>query len=884
MEDERLRPEDFLEAVKQEKKTDGRGKLKIFLGLAPGVGKTYTMLSEAHERQAEGTYVLVGNVETHGREETALLLEGLEVLPRKIMTYRDKQFAELDLDAVLKLHPQLVIIDELAHMNIPGSRHPKRWQDVMEILENGIDVYTTLNVQHIESLNDVVKNITDVAVRETVPDLIIEGASSIRLIDLSPEELLVRLKEGKVYLGEQPQIAALNFFQVDKLTALREIVLRYTAERVDHDLKGLSFQTDRGFTWKPREKFMVAVTSALTSQKLIRTARRLASRINAPWIVLYVDTGRELDDEENKQLLRNLALARNLGAEVLTTNDPDVANGIERVAKQRGVTQIVLGRSPARTFFGIFQPITLVDKLALICKDIDLHVIRKEGLLSTHQGKKLIGKTARNGLPSYFFVALIILILTAANWVALPLVGYKVVGVIYLIGIICMSLFFRKGPILVGALLSGFAWVFFFIPPIGRLLIDSYEDRAILALYFVSAIATGILADRARAHQQMLAKREESAQALYDIVRFIATLPGKTELFKMVKESLEKQIKGSFEIVEKKANGELNFNPESTLLTSEKEKNAAIWAFENEKEAGWSTDSLPASQNLYIPLMGFHEADGLLIYQPVGDRPLTPEQTNFLYTVCQQLATYLERSLTEEKERENEQVKQVEKFYKTILERVSHMFSPSLEIIQRATKDIHVKAKSLDAKLDITGSLKAIQNASEGLLKILGNILAMAQLSEGLIPLNKKQQNMKELVQECCENVRKSNHTHTIEELYDENIPLIAVDFYLIEMVLFNLIYNAIENSPPTTKVLVEVRLAADFLRLSVAGAEIPLSAEDAKLIYEKFFRLPESVAPDIGLGLAIAKTIVEVHDGYLRAELDERSTMKFSLFLPLTP
>ena len=369
-------PEALLKAIQATENKRGKGRLKIFLGMAAGVGKTYTMLEAAQKKLAEKVDIVVGTVQTHGRPETAKLLDHLKVIPEKKVLYKEKEFSELDVDEILRIKPQIVLIDELAHTNIPGSRNLKRWQDVIEILDAGIDVYTTVNIQHIESYKDIIEGITGIKIRETVPDLMLEHSADIELVDITPGELLQRLKEGKVYTGDLPSIALKNFFQEDRLTALREVALRFTAEMVDQALHEMAIMAKRVRAWKTRERLIVAINPYPYAQQLIRSARRLALTLHAPWSVVYVDNGESLDEEESTSLAKNLALARELGAEVITTQDIDIAQGIQRVAEQKEATQIILGKEVKKKFFRFFRH-SLADRLSKINSGIDIHIIRE---------------------------------------------------------------------------------------------------------------------------------------------------------------------------------------------------------------------------------------------------------------------------------------------------------------------------------------------------------------------------------------------------------------------------------------------------------------------------------------------------------------------------
>jgi two-component system sensor histidine kinase KdpD len=648
-ESEELRPnpQDLLRAITKEEIKGTKGRLKIFLGMSAGVGKTYSMLEEAHRMLKLGTDVVAGTIDTHGRSETAVLLEGIPVIPEKWYKYKDTVFEELDIDAIIARKPQLVLIDELAHTNVPGSRHPKRWQDVVEVLDNGIDVYTTLNVQHIDSLKDDIENIAGIAIRETVPDMIIEAADYIELVDIPPDTLLQRLKEGKVYLGDQSEIAARHFFKQDRLTALREMVLRYAAAKIDHDLQGMVSTVERKEGWQPGERLLVAVSPSPHSQKLIRKTRRLAFNLNAPWIALHVDDGRELSEEQKSLLSKNITLARELGAEVITTQDPAISEAILRIARQRGVTQIIIGRPPKR-FFRDFFGYTLLDQLAIECADIDIHVLRQRPIVNPYRYKFHLLSFPKEW-SSYLIVLMMVMLLTFISGIIVPIIGYKVVGFFFLASILSLSLIFLKGPVILASLVYAVIWVYYFIPKSEGVPIYRNEDFYLFFLYILTAVFTSVLIDRARKNRQMLLMREVSAEVLYDIVRSITNSTSSKNAIQSVKEKVTAILPGKCNIIIKTPDNGLNFTADPTVVYDEKEKAAAGWVFENGKEAGWSTTTLPMVKNLYLPLKGFDEIVGVLAYEPNNEVDISVERKNFLYTVGQQLANQIERSFREEK-------------------------------------------------------------------------------------------------------------------------------------------------------------------------------------------------------------------------------------------
>lgn len=874
MEEERPNPEDLLDSIQREESRRKKGKLKIFLGAAAGVGKTYAMLEEAQQLKRDGVDVVIGVIDSHGRQETEKLLSNLDIIPLKEIGYKNATFKEMDLDQILIRNPQVVIVDELAHSNVPGSRHPKRWQDVMEILDHGIDVYTTLNVQHIESLKDVVEKIAGILIRETVPDVVVENAAFIELIDIPPDELLVRLKEGKVYLGDQSVIAAKNFFQGDRLTALREIVLRYAAEKVDHDLKGMISTTQRFDAWKPRERLLVAISHSPHSQKLIRITRRLAFNMDAPWIALHVDTGQILNEEDKEMLTKNIALAKDLGAEVVVTTAPDLAQAIQRIARQKSATQIIIGRPP-RSWFDFFQSNTLMDRLARECSDIDLHVIRQT-MVQRVWPKFRIFKFSEK-ISSYLTAALTVFILAGVNWYFIDKIGYKVTGFIFLLGILSLSLFYRFGPLLLATFLYAIIWGFIFVPYATTTPKLDREDIILLISYFLTAIFTGFLTDRAKKHKEMLIKREKSIEALYDIVRDIASLPTLEDVIHSVSDKLHSVTGNTCEIITKGIDGELDFT--NTLIhNNPKEIATADWVFLNGKEAGWSTSTLPASQNYYLPVKGSREMVGVLVYHPKPDRELTVEEKSFLYSVCHQLGGCVERFLYQEREFQTEQHRQTEKIYESILLLISNLFEGPLLTIEDSLKEL--KQETTSEKMQ--KNLDSVENASESLSRILENISAMVNLSAGITPINRERYKLEDLVTNCMETVKKSMENYEWIVSIEDNLPEIYFDYDLIELMFYNLIFHAIEFALPGTKVVVSLKQMGDYEVLSISGEGQSIPPDMVEVSFEKFYREPAITSKGLGLGLAISRAVANVHHGQLKITAKPEGGMVFSLYLPI--
>ena len=648
--DERVDPETLLSIINEGEKKSREAKLRVFLGMSAGVGKTYSMLRAAQQQLKEGVDVVVGVAVTHGRMETAALLEGLPVIPLRKKEHRGTTLEEFDLDTVLARKPKLVIVDELAHTNVPGSRHEKRYQDVLELLDAGIDVYTALNVQHLESRKDSVEAITGIQIRETVPDSILERASLVELVDIAPVELLKRLKEGKVYLGDKATRAADNFFKEDRLTALREIALRMTAERVDHDLQKMGqAQTQKG-PWQTNERILVAISHSPSSEKLIRATRRLAYNLEAPWIAVHVDTGIKLNDEDQQQLQKNLDLARELKAELLTTTEIDIPSALKRICRTKNVTQVIVGRPARRWLRDLFEGGSLLDRLVRQNSEVDVHVIRQNegpsratslaGELSQFRTKSGPGKY---GVTFCFLTAVSIASLFLESWI-----GYRAVGFVFLLAVLIVGLFGSLGAVIFSAALSAVTWNFFFIPPRMTFAISSADDMILCFSFFVVALITGLLTNRIRFHENLIREREERTNFLYETLQDIANSQGKTEFLEKVTSRVGKIMLADCGVVLKSDTEELLFNEDKpyALLLDEKDQAVAHWAFKNQKNAGWSTDTLAQSNALYIPLKGYSETIGLFVFRPLKrNRKMDLENSNLLFSVTRQLGISLERAL-----------------------------------------------------------------------------------------------------------------------------------------------------------------------------------------------------------------------------------------------
>jgi two-component system sensor histidine kinase KdpD len=878
------KPDELLSAIQRNEARNGSGRLRIFLGMAAGAGKTYAMLKAAQERMREGVDVVVGLVETHGRAETEQLLSGLRILSRRAISYRGASLEELDLDAILHRRPQLVLIDELAHTNAPGTRHPKRWQDVVEILDAGVDVYTTLNVQHIESRKESVEAITGITIRESVPDSILERAAQIILIDITPAELLKRLGEGKVYLGERAEAALEGFFKEDRLTALREIALRLTAETVDNELQDLiAGQESRG-VWKPTERLMVAVSHSPYSEGLVRAARRLAFSLDAPWIAVNVDTGVSLSQDDRAVLSRNMSLVRDLGGEIVTTPDTDIASALKRVALQRGVTQLIVGRPTRRVIRDVIRRGTLVDRLVTENVPFDVHVLRpdakqREAVPQTADARVAIDWAA------YGRVVGIIAGVALLSSLALPVIGYRAVGFIFLLAVLGIGTFSAMGPIMLAAALSALIWDVFFIPPFGTIFITEFADIVMCVAYFVAAATTGTLTHRIRRRERMIRRRDRQTQVLYDVVRALVSRPDPREAMKAAANRLGEILNSECWVIPVTLKGDLDraYAPPFDPVNNDKEWAVALWAFQQRRSAGWATDTLLGADAMYTPLIGPSSTVGVLALKPRTRTKLLSEEEDLLMAVAQQIAIALERELLHQQSLETERLRESERLHQTIIDSVSHELRTPLTGIIGAASALQNDQIASQPSTRVQLSTELVENARR-LDRVVGNLLDMSRLSSGVLTLNRDWHDLRDVIAISIEANGRGLADHVITSKTPESLPLIRVDFQLFEQALGNLVANAATHTPSGSTIAIEALVAGDNLELSVADNGPGIPAESLPHVFDRFYRVPGTAPSGTGTGLAIVEAVVELHGGRVDARNRADGGAVFTIMLPIEP
>jgi two-component system sensor histidine kinase KdpD len=882
MEDRRPDPDALLAALQKQEAAARRGKLKIFFGMAAGVGKTYTMLEEAQQRRADAVDVVVGYVETHGRPETETLLEGLPVIPRRKGEYRGVILEEMDLDTVLARRPQLVLVDELAHTNVPGSRHLKRFQDVFELLDAGIDVYTTVNVQHLESRADTVRQITGITVRETVPDSIFEAANEVELVDLDPEALLGRLAEGKVYIGgDRAELAARNFFRQGNLTALREMALRLTAERVDHQLQDYMALKRIAGPWKSRERLMVAVSHHPLSERLVRWTRRMAYTLEAPWIAIHVETSHTPTVQEQERLAQVLALADELGAEVVTTWDEDVVRGLLRVARERNVTQVVVGKPP-RSRWQDWLSGALVDRLLRQSGDIDVYIVTGDKVGGPPRAARFRLERI-SGVGQYALAALIIALVAGLSRLALPLIGYRAVAIVFLFVVSILAMALGRGPVLLAASLSALLWNVLFIPPRFTLTVSKLEDGLMLGMYFVVALVTGSLTARLHAQEQAVRRRERRNAALYAFARDVTSARTLDATLQVAIRHIGQAFDAEVAILLTQPSGQLSPpHPASTLTLNEKELSVAAWTFKNRKQAGRFTDTLPSAAARYLPLRAPGGVVGVLGIRPRSPERLALDQETLLETFANQVALVIDRTMLDKAAEQAEVLAESERLYKTLLNSVSHELRTPLTAIRGAATSL--LEPNIGSDLAAREALsQEINEAATRLNRIVENLLDMTRLESGRLRLNLEWCDVNDLVSITLNRLKNEMADHIVILDIAPDLPLVRIDFGLMEQALYNLVHNAAIHTPPGTRVRISARVEGQELALSVADRGPGLPSQDLERVFDKFYRAPGASAGGTGLGLSIARGLVEAHGGHITAENRSNGGARFTIRLPLS-
>jgi two-component system sensor histidine kinase KdpD len=865
-------PDVLLAQLRREEGQEKRGRLFLFLGMCPGVGKTYAMLLSALQRQAEGLEVLAGVVETHGRRETEALLDGLQILPRKKLHHGGHVLEEFDLDAALTRRPDLLLVDELAHTNAPGSRHLKRYQDVIELLDAGIDVCTTLNVQHIESQVDTVRQITGVAVRETVPDSILDRAQEIQLVDLSVEKLKERLAEGKVYLGERAEAAREGFFRETNLTALRELALRFTAEHVDRDLEDLRREKRVSSAWKTHARLMVGVGPSPYSESLVRWTRRAAGRLGCPWLAVWVESTQPLSASDQEMLGRGLTLARNLGGEVVHAMGDDVAAALLSTARDRNVSQIVVGKPDHRRWW---KP-SLADRIIAGSGDIDVCVVRP--LIGRRPVKSVEKRGALRGSKiwrEYGEALGVTFALTCGSWLLLPWTGYMLPALVFLCGIVAMALRVSREPVLLMATLCALLWDFLFIPPRFTLHVAKPEDVVMLAMFFIVAWSMGHLTAQLRRREKAERRRQVETDALLRVTQSAALAAEMDKGLSKALRTIDGVMGGETALIVRKLDRSLpsDAHPASSFMPDAQEWGVAGWAYTNRQMAGRFTDTLPSSVATWFPLQTATSTMGVVGLHLPGETPLDFAGRQAMEAFALQLALVLEKDHFIQAVNQAELIEKSEQLRRTLLDSVSHELKTPLAVIRAA----------LDGWSDPGGEpyRREIVTATKRLQRVVDGLLQMARLESEVVEPRKEWSDVSELVSAALESTGDVMEGREVRVGISPELPLIRTDAALLGQALANILHNAGVYSPGNTPVEVSASFAAGKLRLSVRDHGPGLPPGEEGRVFGKFHRTPGSPAGGTGLGLSIARGFVRALGGDIAAWNHAEGGAVFEIVLP---
>ncbi|MDG4555080.1 MAG: two-component system sensor histidine kinase KdpD [Candidatus Competibacter sp.] len=879
-------PDQLLDRLKQEEARSRRGKLKVFFGASAGVGKTYAMLLAARQLREQGLDIVVGLVETHGRQETAALLENLELLPRKEMPYRDRVLREFDLDGALARRPALILVDELAHSNAPGCRHPKRWQDVEELLEAGIDVLTTVNVQHLESLNDVVGGITGIRVWETVTDRVFDQADEVVLVDLPPDELLQRLKEGKIYLPDQAERAIQNFFRKGNLIALRELALRRTADRVDDQMESYR-QEAGGPTRSARESLLVCVGPGAGADALVRAASRLAGKLDGEWHALYVETPalQRLPEARRQAILDTLKLAQDLGAHTATKAADEIAPAIVEYARQHGLGQVVIGRGRPghRRWFRR----ALAGRLTGLAPDLDLLALAQDDAprrpvspaASAEEEQTVLSATARR----YGATLLICLGTALLATPLLPHFDLANIIMLFLLAVVGVAVRYGRGPAVLAAFINVVAFDVFFVPPRFSLVVHDWQYLLTFAVMLIVGLVVGQLTARFRYQAQVARAREERARYLYEMSRELSGALAPDQVIEISERCVEASFRVKACLLLPDDADRLRPPP---VRPGKRKVDLAIaqWCFDRNDPAGLGTDTLPAASLLYLPLKAPLRTRGVLAVAPEQRRLLMiPEQRRLLDTFAALIAIALERVHFAVVARDTLVKMEAERQRNSLLAALSHDLRTPLTGLIGLAETLALELAAEESPHQ--ESLTAIREQAVRMALLADNLLDMAKLQTGGIRLRKDWQSLEELVGSAARMLEQPLREHRLRLTLDPELPLVHCDAVLIERVLVNLLENAAKYTPTDTAIGVAANAESDRLTVEVWDEGPGLPAGHEQDLFEKFTRgQAESATPGVGLGLALCRAIVEAHGGRIRAGNRAGGGARFTFTLPLEP
>lgn len=880
---EELRPSP--EALLAEAIQETRGKLKVFLGAAPGVGKTYAMLQAAQTRRKEGVDVVVGLVETHGRVETAALLEGLEMIPRRAYEYRDNWLKDMDLDAILARKPQLALVDELAHTNVPGARHTKRYLDVEELLEANIDVYTTVNVQHLESLNDVVAQITGIRVRETLPDAFLERADEVVLIDLAPEELQQRLQEGKVYVPDVAEHAIQKFFRAGNLTALRELALRFTAERVDDKLQNYMLAHAISGPWPAGERLMVCVDENPLSLRMVRIARRIAERRHIPWLAVYIESGRQqrLSIEKRERIAYVMQLAEQLGGKTVTLPGYQPAEDLIRYARSRNVTEIILGKSPRPRWLERLAG-SLANEVISRCNDIDVLIVTGSGKSSIPPAALRPPRKVINFRP-YGLSTLAVALATGLALFLQSFIMLPNVSMIFLIAVLVSAVFWGSYASVYASILSVLVYDLFLLPPPFTLTIHYQQDVFTLIIFLIASMITTRLAGFAHDRSQAARQHAETVTTLYDFSHEVSRAISLNEVLGVIVSHAQKTLTAEAIVALPGVEADsVKIYPEEIRI-SHTDEAAVRWCWQRGQPAGNSTETLAGASWYYYPLRTGNRVMGALGLRLSPTTPvLAPEQKRLLQALAGLAADAIARVRLAQEMQETQVLAEKEQLRSTLLLSVSHDLRTPLVSILGSVTSLLDYGKAYDTKT-CRDLLLTIKEETERLNRFVGNLLSITRLESGALELNREWVGISDVIGTALQVLKPALDQHRVTVDIAPDLPLLRLDPSLMEQVFANLIENAAKYSLSGTRIAIRAYRQGEEAVIEVKDQGQGILDSELQAIFEKFYRASESdrKVAGMGLGLSICRGFVEAHHGTIDAHRSsEGKGMVFSVRLPI--
>jgi two-component system sensor histidine kinase KdpD len=905
--DQRPDPDALLARVEHAAEKATRGRLKIFFGANAGVGKTYAMLEAARKRKAEGIDVVAGYVEPHGRTETESLLNGLEQLPFLLTEYRGASLREFDLDAALKRRPALMLVDEFAHTNAAGARHAKRWQDVEELLAAGIDVYTTINVQHIESLNDVVAQITGTRMQETVPDKVFDDADEVELIDISPDDLLQRLKEGKVYLPERAQHALENFFRKGNLIALRELALRATADRVDADMR--EYRDDHAIkgTWAAGERLLVCVGPDAQAETLVRAGKRMAAALHAEWLVVYVETPEllRMSDGDRDRRIDVLRLAESLGAESVTLDGPSAAQVLLEYARTRNVNRVLVGKPNRRGWRGFWRRST-TDELVRQGGDIDVYVVsgdngartRRDPLLARSSAYLGVSaeKSGKNRVPGYLWGVVSTVICTGICWMLQSWFELPNLIMVYLLGAVAMAARFGRGPAVMVAVLNVIALDFFFVPPLFSFAVSDSQYLLTFAVMLGVALIIGNLTASVRLQARVAGHRERRTAMLYAMSRELAATRGEENIARIAVRHTSEVFGSQIAVLLPAANGRLAHPRGAGEPGSlhDADLGVAQWVMDNGRMAGLGTDTLPGGDTLFLPLKSTKGRPqetatkpppvlGVLAVLPANvRRVLLPEQLHLLETFAGQITLALERAHLADQAQLAEVETGNERVRSSLLSAISHDLRTPLAVIAGSASSLAEGGQALSEERRREMAQAIFEQAAQ-MTQLVTNILDLTRFEAAKPKLNRQWQPLEEIVGAVLHRLQSRLEGRQVHVDLPESLPLVWIDGVLIEQVLANLLENAAKYTPSGTPLEISAAETPGKITVSLVDSGPGVRSGDEGKVFEKFYRAdPESAVGGAGLGLTICRAIVEAHGGEIWMENRFAGGAMFCFTLPL--